>query len=141
MPTTLKMNDIPIIDYTSNIELYNEEYLYEMILENYTFQKETDIFNFWNFRHFIDFTEDDIEDDIDENNNMNLSLIKKYAPDIYNTYEYDIEDDEDPFEMMYFQNLEICANILKRRFTDKLYYDINKYEGDELSGSETDTDE
>ena len=135
------MNDIPIMDYTSIIELYDDDFLYEMILENYTFQKETDIFNFWNFKHFIDFREEDVDDDIDDNNNMNLSLIKKYAPDIYDTYEYDIEDDEDPFEMMYFQNLEVCANVLKRRFTDKLYYDINKYEGDELSGSETDSDE
>ncbi len=43
--------------------------------------------------------------------------------------------------MMYNQNLEVCANILKRRFTDKLYYDINRYEGAELSGADTDTDE
>ena len=72
---------------------------------------------------------------------MNLSLIKYYAPDIYNTYEYDIEDDENCFEMMYFQNLEVCAEILKRRFNNKLYKLINIVEGAELSGSDTDTDE
>jgi len=143
MPTILKMNDIPIIDYTSIIELYDDEYLFEMILEYYTNTKQTDIFNFWKSRHSIDFEEDedDVDDYNEDDNNMNLSLIKKYAPDIYNTYQYDIKDNENPFEMMYNQNLEVCANILKRRFTDKLYYDINRYEGAELSGDDTDTDE
>ena len=143
MPTILKMNDIPIIDYTSIIELYDDDFLYQMILEYYTNTKQTDIFNFWKSRHSIDFEEDedDVDDYNEDDNNMNLSLIKKYAPDIYNTYQYDIKDNENPFEMMYNQNLEVCANILKRRFTDKLYYDINRYEGAELSGADTDTDE
>jgi hypothetical protein len=143
MPTILKMNDIPIIDYTSIIELYDDEYLFEMILEYYTNTKQTDIFNFWKSTYSIDFEEDedDVDDYNEDDNNMNLSLIKKYAPDIYNTYQYDIKDNENPFEMMYNQNLEVCANILKRRFTDKLYYDINRYEGAELSGADTDTDE
>jgi hypothetical protein len=137
------MNDIPIIDYNSIIEFYDDEYLFEMILEYYTNTKQTDIFNFWKSRHSIDFEEDedDVDDYNEDDNNMNLSLIKKYAPDIYNTYQYDIKDNENPFEMMYNQNLEVCANILKRRFTDKLYYDINRYEGAELSGDDTDTDE
>ena len=143
MPTILKMNDIPIIDYNSIIEFYDDEYLFEMILEYYTNTKQTDIFNFWKSRYSIDFEEDedDVDDYNEDDNNMNLSLIKKYAPDIYNTYQYDIKDNENPFEMMYNQNLEVCANILKRRFTDKLYYDINRYEGAELSGDDTDTDE
>ena len=143
MPTILKMNDIPIIDYNSIIEFYDDEYLFEMILEYYTNTKQTDIFNFWKSRDSIDFEEeeDDVDDYNEDDNNMNLSLIKKYAPDIYNTYQYDIKDNENPFEMMYNQNLEVCANILKRRFTDKLYYDINRYEGAELSGADTDTDE
>ncbi len=143
MPTILRMNDIPIIDYTSIIELYDDEYLFEMILEYYTNNKQTDIFNFWKSRYSIDFEEeeDDVDDYNEDDNNMNLSLIKQYAPDIYNTYEYDIKDNENPFEMMYNQNLEACANFLKRRFTDKLYYDINRYEGAELSGDDTDTDE
>ena len=143
MPTILKMNDIPIIDYNSIIEFYDDEYLFEMILEYYTNTKQTDIFNFWKSRHSIDFEEDedDVDDYNEDDNNMNLSLIKKYAPDIYNTYQYDIKDNENPFEMMYNQNLEVCANILKRRFTDKLYYNINRYEGAELSGDDTDTDE
>jgi len=143
MPTILKMNDIPIIDYNSIIEFYDDEYLFEMILEYYTKNKQTHIFNFWKSRHSIDFEEDedDVDDYNEDDNNMNLSLIKKYAPDIYNTYQYDIKDNENPFEMMYNQNLEVCANILKRRFTDKLYYDINRYEGAELSGADTDTDE
>ena len=43
--------------------------------------------------------------------------------------------------MMYFQNLEVCADILKRRFNAKFYNYINNLEGAELSGSDTDTDE
>ncbi len=35
---------------------------------------------------------EDIEDEMNDNNNLNLSSIKKYAPDIYNTYEYDKYD-------------------------------------------------
>ena len=141
MPTILKMNDIPIMDYSSNIESYNDEYLFEIIVESYTKYKETNIFNLWNYNHFIDFEKEDVDDDIEDNNNMNLSLIKYYAPDIHNTYEYDIEDDENCFEMMYFQNLEVCAEILKRRFNDKFYNYINNLEGAELSGDDTDTDE
>ena len=49
MPTILKMNDNPIIDNTSNIELYDDaDFLYEIILENYTNNKQTDIFNLGN---------------------------------------------------------------------------------------------
>ena len=78
MPTILKMNDIPIIDYTSIIELYDDDFLYQMILEYYTNTKQTDIFNFWKSRHSIDFEEDedDVDDYNEDDNNMNLSLIK-----------------------------------------------------------------
>ncbi len=78
MPTILKMNDIPIIDYTSIIELYDDDFLYEMILEYYTNYKQTDIFNFWKSRYSIDFEEedDDVDDNNEDENSMNLSLIK-----------------------------------------------------------------
>ncbi len=70
------MNDIPIMAYKSNIELYNDEYLFEMIVEYYIKYKETKKINLWNYNHFIDFEKDGVDDDIDDNNYMNLSLIK-----------------------------------------------------------------
>ncbi len=70
----LMMKDIPI---GSDEILYDDEYLFEMILEYYTNTKQTDIFNFWKSRHSIDFEEDedDIDDYNEDDNNMNLSLI------------------------------------------------------------------
>ena len=141
MTTILKMKDIPINDYNSNIELYNDEYLFEMIVLNYIKYKETNITRFWINKNFIDFEEEDVDDDIENINNMNLSLIKKYVPDIYNTYEYNFEEYENKLEMIFLQNLKVCADILYRRFNHKFYRLINIVEGGELSGDDTDTDE
>ncbi len=57
--------------------------------------------------------------------------IKKYAPDIYNAYKYPKTG------ALCDVNLDICANVLKRRYNDR-FYDL---EGAELSGDDTDTDE
>ena len=62
MTTILKMKDIPINDYNSNIELYNDEYLFEMIVLNYIKYKETNITRFWINKNFIDFEEEDVDD-------------------------------------------------------------------------------
>ncbi len=48
----------------------------KMILETYNKCNETKKINSWNYDHFIDFEKDDIDHDIDDENNMNLSLIK-----------------------------------------------------------------
>ncbi len=70
----------------------------------------------WRFKFLLEFNEEDIDNDIDDNNNMNVSLIKKYAPDIHNTYEYDIGKYDNflnyCFQKMYEQNVEVCADIL-----------------------------
>ncbi len=142
MTTTLMMKDIPITnrEYSS----YDDEYFFQMFLEHYTSHKQVNINNFWNYKYMIDFEEEedeDIEDDIEDNNNMNLSLIKKYAPDIYDTYEYDIDDYDNCFNKMYELNLEVCANVLHRRFIDRLFKYINDLEGGDLSGADTDDDE
>ena len=144
MPTILKMNDIPIMDYTSNIELYNDEYLFEMIVEFYNTYNQTNIRNLWKFHFLLDFEEEGIEDDIiiiNNNMNINLTLIKKYAPDIYNSYEYEIGEYDNCIEKIYDQNLEIFADILHNRFNSRFFKYINDMEGAELSGADTDADE
>ncbi len=41
----------------------------------------------------------------------------------------------------YTEKLEVCADILHRRFNDRFFKYINDLEAEELSGAETETDE
>ena len=70
------MKDSPITtnnDYSS----FNDEYLFEFILHHYYSYNQTNIRRLWKYKYFLDFEEEEVEeDDIDEINNMNLSLIK-----------------------------------------------------------------
>ena len=146
MPTSIMMNDIPIFHYSKHCEDFSDEYLFDMILEYYFNHKDTNIKRYWTFEYLLDFDEeenqdDEVIDEIENYNNINLSLIKKYAPEIYKTYVYDIKDNQNPFEMMHLQNIELCADIIHKQFIHKLYNYINNLEGAELSGSDTDTDE
>ena len=87
----LMMKDIPIT--TNDYSSYDDEYLFEMIVEFYNTYNQTNIRSLWEFHFLLDFDEEGIEDDIiiiNSNNNLNLTLIKKYIPDIYNSYEYEI---------------------------------------------------
>jgi hypothetical protein len=113
-----------------------------MIIDNYNMHNQTIIYRFWKFEYLLDFENEDIEDiedDINDINDMTLSLIKKHAPDIYNTYEYDKYNNY--FTTIYEQNLEVCADILHRRFNNRFFKHMNDLEADELSGAETETDE
>ena len=134
------MKDIPI---GSDEILYDDEYLFEMIVEFYNTYNIINIRNLWEFNFLIDFDEEGIEDDhiiINNNNNMNLTLIKKYAPDIYNSYEYEIGEYDNCIEKMYNQNLKIFADIVHNRFNSRFFKYINDMEGAELSGADTDTE-
>ena len=135
------MKDIPI---GSDEILYDDEYLFEMIVEFYNTYNKTNIRSLWEFNFLLDFDEEGIENDhiiINNNNNMNLTLIKKYAPDIYNSYEYEIGEYDNCIEKMYNQNLKIIADILHNRFNSRFFKYINDLEGAELSGADTDTEE
>ena len=137
----LMMKDIPI---GSDEILYDDEYLFEMIVEFYNTYNQTNIRSLWEFNFLIDFDEEYIEDDhiiINNNNNLNLTLIKKYAPNIYNSYEYKIGEYDNCIEKMYNQNLKIIADILHDRFNSRFFKYINDLEGAELSGADTDTEE
>ena len=137
----LMMKDIPIgLDEI----LYDDEYLFEMIVEFYNTYNIINIRNLWEFNFLIDFDEEGIEDDhiiINNNNNLNLTLIKKYAPNIYNSYEYKIGEYDNCIEKMYNQNLKVIADILHDRFNSRFFKYINDLEGAELSGADTDTEE
>ena len=142
MTTTLMMKDIPIT--TNDYSSYDDEYLFEMIVEFYNTYNQTNIRSLWEFNFLIDFDEEYIEDDhiiINNNNNLNLRLIKKYAPNIYNSYEYKIGEYDNCIEKMYNQNLKIIADILHNRFNRRFFKYINDLEGAELSGADTDTEE
>ena len=135
------MKDIPI---GSDEILYDDEYLFEMIVEFYNTYNQTNIRSLWKFHFLLDFEEEGIEDDIiiiNNNMNINLTLIKKYAPDIYNSYEYEIGEYDNCIEKMYDQNLKIIADILHNRFNSRFFKYINDLEGAELSGADTDTEE
>jgi hypothetical protein len=137
----LMMKDIPI---DSDEILYDDEYVFEMIVEFYNTYNQTNIRSLWEFNFLIDFDEEYIEDDhiiINNNNNLNLTLIKKYAPNIYNSYEYKIGEYDNCIEKMYNQNLKIIADILHNRFNSRFFKYINDLEGAELSGADTDTEE
>jgi hypothetical protein len=134
----LMMKDIPI---GSDEILYDDEYLFEMIVEFYNTYNIINIRNLWEFNFLLDFDEEGIDDDIINNNNMNLTLIKKYAPDIYNSYEYEIGEYDNCIEKMYDQNLKIIADILHNRFNSRFFKYINDLEGTELSGADTDIEE
>ena len=144
----LMMKDIPIgsdeilYDEDGNL-LYDDEHIFNIILKNYKENNQTNVYDFWYDAHNLLF---DLEDDsypINEYNDIQLAIIKTYAPDIYDTYEYD----EDYFEYdeehknIFEPTLDICAEIIKSRFTDKLFKIINAIEGDELSDADTDTEE
>ena len=144
MATTLKMKDIQITDnfYSS----YDEELLFKMIVEGLHYRYDsTNISRFWINKYFLDFDEEGNDYDVENNNNMNLSLIKRYAPDIYDTYEYELDTfelEEHMFDKtIYEYNLRVCADVIKRRFNDRFFKYINDLEGAELSGDDTDTDE
>ena len=138
----LMMKDIPIT--TNDYSSYDDEYLFEKIVEFYNTYNQTNIRSLWEFNFLIDFDEEYIEDDhiiINNNNNLNLTLIKKYAPNIYNSYEYEIGEYDNCIEKMYDQNLKIIADILHNRFNSRFFKYINDLEGAELSGADTDTEE
>ena len=144
MATTLKMKDIQITDnfYSS----YDEELLFKMIADELHYRYDsTNISRFWINKYFLDFDEEGIDYDVENNNNMNLSLIKRYAPDIYNTYEYELDtfelEEHIYDETIYDYNLRVCADVIKRRFNDRFFKYINDLEGAELSGDDTDTDD
>ncbi len=135
------MKNIPIT--TNDYSSYDDEYLFEMIVEFYNTYNRINIRSLWKFHFFLDFDEEGIEDDIiiiNNNNDMNLTLIKQYAPDIYNSYEYEICEYDNCFTAMYEQNLEVCADIIHNRFNSRFFKYINDLEGAELSDADTDTE-
>ena len=142
------MKDIEITNYVdcdyNDIDETND-YIFDKIIENYNIFHITDIFELWYFTYLKDLDELDEgeEDEIIDINNMNLSIIKLYTPEIYENYEYEnyeyLEYNEE-YKVIFKPTLIQCANVLKALFSNKFYKYINYLEGDELSGADTDDD-
>jgi hypothetical protein len=140
------MKDIEIITYAdcdyNDIDETND-YIFDMIIENYNIYHITDISKLWYFTYLKDLDEldEDEEHEIIDINNMNLSIINFYTPEIYENYEYEnyeylIYNEE--YKQIFKPTLIQCANVLKALFSNKFYKYINYLEGDELSGADTD---
>ena len=87
------MKDIHITynEYLTTDNDNTDDYIFDKIIENYNIYHITNIFNLWHFTYYLDLDEDELEaDEIINNNDMNLSIIKQYAPNIYNNYEYEL---------------------------------------------------
>ncbi len=142
------MKDIEITNYVdcdyNDIDETND-YIFNMIIENYNIHHITDISKLWYFTYLKDLDELDEgeEDEIIDINNMNLSIIKLYTPEIYENYEYEnyeyLEYNEE-YKQIFKPTLIQCANVLKALFSNIFIKFINYLEGDELSGADTDDD-
>ena len=131
------------INITSNEYLNKDDNdIFNDIIEEYNINNEYDISKLWYFANFLDLENDDIdEDDIININNMNLSYIKKYSPNIYNTCKYEIDEYpeyNEEYKDIFKTTLSISGNVLKSYFNDRFFNYINEMEGGELSGNETD---
>ena len=142
------MKDIEITNYIdcdyNDIDETND-YIFDQIIENYNIFHITDIFELWYFTYLKDLDELDEgeEDEIIDINNMNLSIIKLYTPEIYENYEYENYEDliyNEEYKQIFKPTLIQCANVLKALFSNKFYKYINYLEGDELSDADTDDD-
>ena len=125
------MKDINITYLTTD----NDDYIFNKIIENYNIYHITNIFNLWHFTYYLDLDEDELEaDEIINNNNMNLSIIKQYAPNIYNNYEYEYNEYppyNEEYKNIYHSTLIECAGVLTSRFNDRFYKYINDLDGAE----------
>ena len=94
----LMMKDIHISEISNAEFLVNDDDndTFDRIIYNYIdIHTNKDIAKMWLISYLFDL--DDEEEEFDEYiidvNNMNLSFIKTYAPNFYNTYEYDVYPD------------------------------------------------
>ena len=163
------MNEIRIHNFMETDIPYTDEELLNKLCRMYNDTPIKDISSLWFNFHFtiINILKEDVEDAYNEDgdnkiqlenymflrrliNDKNLLLIKNYAPDIYNTYEYNFDNDEyeyddvDEYEINFFKKvfkptLKTCADILNLHFKDRFDNYINEKDA-ELSGAETETE-
>jgi len=118
-----------------------EDIIYNNIIDAYNIRKNASISQLWFYSNIL--TDDDNVDDIDNSFNYNLSIIKKYCPNTYNTFIFTPIFDKDNEELEYKLDINRdllfqCGYILERLFSERFFTYINSLEGDELSGDDTD---
>ena len=142
--TLMKDINITYNEYLTTDNDDKDDYIFNKIIENYNIYHVTNIFNLWHFTYYLDLDEDELEtDNIISINDMNLSIIKQYAPNIYNNYEYEYNEYpqyNEEYKNIYHSTLIQCADVLTSRFNDRFYKYINDLDGGELSGADTDDD-
>ena len=149
---------------------YTEEQLFNKLCNMYNNSPIKNISSLWfhTYYTFMNCLKENLEDAYNENrnnreelenyiyfrrsiNDTNLLLIKNYAPDIYNSYEFKFDyaeydeffDDEfenNFYELVFVPTLKICSDILNTHFKERFNNYINEKDA-ELSGAETETDE
>ena len=143
--TLMKDINITYNEYLTTDNDNTDDYIFNKIIENYNIYHITNIFNLWHFTYYLDLDLDELEaDEIISINDMNLSIIKQYAKNIYNNYEYEYNEYpkyNEEYKNIYHSTLIQCADVLKSRFSDIFYKYINDLEGGDLSGAETDEEE
>jgi len=153
MTTTLMMKDIPIHPlYQHEFNDCEEQFLFNQFCHLYDKSCMRDIYNYWLESKSFDF-----ESYVLETDNMSretygylrlktyqlLKLLRDYAPDIYNTYEFNIETNKtrkQRFIIIHKLALKISADIINTHFKERFDNYINEREA-YLSGADTDADE
>jgi hypothetical protein len=62
-----------------------------------------------------------LEENIQDINDLNLSFIKKYAPNLYNTFEFTFDEDDENYndsdnKKIFYITLRMCGCILEPKF-------------------------
>ena len=133
----LYMKDIIYTPY--NRVAIVEDIIFNNLIDAYRRNKNACISQLWFYSNIL--TDDDDVDSIDNSFNYNLSIIKKYCPNTYNTFIFTpLLDDNDEIEYRLDIHRDLlfqCGYVLERLFSIRFYTYINSLDGDELSGDDT----
>ena len=136
----LYMKDIIYTPY--NRVAIVEDIIFNNLIDAYKRNKNACISQLWFYSNVL--TDDDDIDSIDNSFNYNLSIIKKYCPNTYNTFIFTplFDSDTDEIEYRLDINRDLlfeCGYILERLFRERFFAYINSLDGDELSSDDTDS--
>ena len=136
----LYMKDIIYTPY--NRVAIVEDIIFNNLIDAYKRNKNACISQLWFYSNVL--IDDDDIDSIDNSFNYNLSIIKKYCPNTYNTFIFTplFDSDTDEIEYRLDINRDLlfeCGYILERLFRERFFAYINSLDGDELSSDDTDS--
>lgn len=133
---TVYMKDIIYTPYNSVAIV--EDIIFNNIIDAYKHTKNACISQLWFYNNIL--TDDDNDESIDNSFNYNLSIIKKYCLNTYNSFIFTPLFDTNEIEYRLDINRDLlfeCGYILERLFRERFYIYINNLDGDELSNADT----